>query len=80
MLTGKSVVICKLHRMILKQATPDGRIDRRRLIEVISERLGKIPENDRQKVIEELRECGVVEEVGRYTIKIKVVQLEQPAV
>ena len=49
-----------LHVILIRRCTPDGKIDRRRLFEIIAERVGKIAEHDKNKVVKELEECGVI--------------------
>lgn len=46
--------------MLLRRANLEGHIDRRVLMEVIGERLGKVPESERDKCVQELKDAGVI--------------------
>lgn len=66
----KSVILQKLHVMLLKRAGPDYKIERKRLFEIISERLGRIPEDSKKKVVTELEESGIILSSDKFSFEI----------
>lgn len=56
--------------MLLKRATPDGKIERKKLFEVIAERIGKIPGEDREAVVKELESHGVIRASDKFSFTI----------
>lgn len=57
---NKSIILKHLHGMLLKRITPDGKIERHKLFEVIAERVGKINEDEKGYVIDELKSNGII--------------------
>lgn len=62
-----SVIIKKIGVMLIKRTTPDGKIERKKLFEVISERIGKIPDEDRKAVVRELKDQGLIVDSDKFS-------------
>lgn len=66
----RSVIIKKIHVMIARRTTPDGRIDRKKLFEVMAERIGRIQEEDRHALVRELKDHGLILDSDRFSFQI----------
>jgi len=60
--------ICVYQRLI-NSVNPDGTIERHRLLEILG-RLYHIPKDSRNNIIKELEDCGLIEVIDKFKIKI----------
>jgi len=65
-----SIVIGLIHLRLLNKADPAGRIERRRLFEIIAERLGRIPDNKKEDIVRELEENKIIIDSDKISFKI----------
>lgn len=68
----KSIVIQKLHVMLARKATRDGKIRRADLISIIGQRMGRLEPNEKKVIITELKDAGVIlaEDASHYSISM----------
>jgi len=60
------IVFQRIHKMLLKRAGPDGKIDRNKLFEIIAERVGKISEPEKNVLVFELQTYGVIKSGDKF--------------
>lgn len=54
------IVLKQIHKMLLKRADPEGKIQRDKLFEVIAERVGRIGDEEKGVLIFELQNYGII--------------------
>jgi len=65
------IIFKRIHRMLLKRADPEGRIERRKLFEVIAERVGRIEEKERNVLVFELQTYGIISRQDKLSFTIQ---------
>ena len=56
----QSILLKRIKVILSKRTTPDGRIDRCKLFGVIAERIGKIPNEEKEALVQELKDEGII--------------------
>ena len=66
----KSIIVKKIHKMIINKTDPSGRIERKKLFRIIAERVGKLEGNDKKLVVLELMSVGVIKDYDKFSFMI----------